>query len=319
MLAYLLQEEPQLIPEWLDSLGIDADGLGGWEVETQRSIPGGFLDLVLFIPGQAIVIVESKLGSTTDFEQISKYISYAKTSSCSLRALVFMTQHPEPWPDGSLEHAGEDVALVLRRWQALSEFLGSRDVVLGSDFIDMLEEEGIVTPTALTREDWQVWQRGNSVSRHLATLLEETGSDLLACAPDPIKTLPVSFSNTGAVNRGFDFQALSLYIGFWPTRKPLKPDEHALINVYVLNKTLPVAERKGAAQAAIEKAATPYVVPSGWSEYHIVKATPAHEVLNGDTFHEQCRQLVEHVKRDLRYFASLGYLGNVWPAIDEVG
>ena len=91
------------------SLGLDATDQGPWEVETQRAIKGGFLDLVLFSPGRALAIVESKLGSTTDYCQITKYVAYAKGVTVpGQRALVLTTQHPERWPDGVTEVAGRE-------------------------------------------------------------------------------------------------------------------------------------------------------------------------------------------------------------------
>ncbi|HUP32714.1 MAG TPA: hypothetical protein VM184_06730, partial [Gaiellaceae bacterium] len=255
MLAYLFQEEPELIPEWLSSLGIE-EGAEGWEIETQRAIPGGFLDLVLFSPGKALVIMESKLGTTTSFEQIGKYIAYAKGYPVAgARALVFTTQSPEPWPNGVEMAAADDVRLVLRRWQALGDFLKATDNRLAHDFAEMLEKEGLVTPQALTAQDWAAWREGNRVARQLRTLLNEAGDDLKGVAPGFVKHWAVTFSNNGAVYRPFEFEGLSLYVGFWPSRKPEHPDDHALITVYALNTRLPPAERKAAGQAAVERAA----------------------------------------------------------------
>jgi hypothetical protein len=108
MLAYLFQEEPGLATGWLADLGLFLDEASTWQVETQRAVPGDFLDLVLYDRSKALVIVESKLGSTTDFAQITKYVEYVKSVAVSgPRALVFMTQHPEPWPVGVEAEAAE--------------------------------------------------------------------------------------------------------------------------------------------------------------------------------------------------------------------
>ncbi len=312
MLAYLFQQERQLVPQCLDGLGIECDVGDGWEVETQRSVPGGFLDLVLFVPGKTLVIVESKLGSTTDFQQISKYISYAKSFPASTwKALLFMPQHREPWPARIEDQASDDVALVLRRWQALGDVLRNTDSVLGNDFVNMLEHEGLVTPKPLTSNDWQTWSAGNRVSRHLATLLDETGEALGKCEPSLKKIYAVTFSNTGAIHRGLDFEGLSLYVGFWPTRKPTGRDDSALVSVYVLNKRLPLADRKAEGQAAVEKAASPHVAMSGWSEYHVGRTAPAPLVLDASDFKAQCNQLVDHVIDALAFFRDLGYLDHI--------
>lgn len=156
MAAYLFQEEPDLIAEWAVTLGLPVHDVTAWEVETQRAVPGRFLDLVLFSRGRAVIVVESKLGSTTDYQQITKYIAYLKTvAAVDARALVFTTQNPEPWPAGVVEEAGDEVTLVLRRWQALGDFLRQSDSALARDFVVMLEREGLVKPDALTQNDWE--------------------------------------------------------------------------------------------------------------------------------------------------------------------
>lgn len=153
MLAYLLQEEASLISTWVASLGLPIGDVDEWRVETQRAIPGGgFLDLVLHAPSQALVIVESKLGSNTDFSQISKYIAYAKSVRVSgPKSLIFTTQHPEPWPPGVEAEAGDEVTLVLRRWQELGDFLAASEVQLAADFAEMLTHEGLAGTTAVER------------------------------------------------------------------------------------------------------------------------------------------------------------------------
>jgi hypothetical protein len=309
MLAYLFQEERGLIPAWLSSLGLPLEGVDGWDLETQRFVPGGFVDLVLFVQGEALVIVESKLGSTTSFDQIAKYVAYARSLPVStVKAIVFTTQNPEPWPPGVEREAADEVTLVLRRWQALGDFLAGTDSRLAHDFVEMLQKEGLVTPEALTAGDWETWREGSRIGRRLRTLLDETAGELEGVAPGFRSSGAVTFANTGAVYRRFDFDGLSLYVGFWPSRKPRRPEDHALVTVYVLDTALPLAARKAAGRAAVERAASPSVAMSGWSEQHVVRSTPAHEVLTAADFAGQSAQLVEHVRGALDYFRSLGYL-----------
>jgi hypothetical protein len=314
MLAYLLQEEPSLIPGWLQSMEITNEGMDDWQIETQRAVPDGFLDLVLFAPAKALVIIESKLGSTTDFPQLKKYIRYAKgVSVTGPRALVFMTQHIAPWPAG-IEAEADDkdrekrVKLVLRRWQALGEFLRLSDRPLIQDFVGMLEQEGLVKPDALTMDDWTAWRTGNLVSRRLRTLLQEATPELQQVAPGFKKAYAVTLSNDGQIFRGFDFEGISLYVGFWPSQRLTRPHDQARITVYVLNKALPESERKAAGQAAVEASASPSVAMSGWGEQHVVRTTPAQEVLTATDFDSQRDQFASHVRATLDHFREIGYL-----------
>ena len=175
-----------------------------------------------------------------------------------------------------------------------------------------------MTPDALTHAHWQSWSDGNRISRHLRTLLNEAGDGLGACEPGLKKLSAVTFSNTGAIHRWIDFQEVSTYVGFWPSRRPVTQDECALVTVYVLNKNMPVEERKEASRAAVERAATPSVALSGWSDYHVVRTTPAPQVLDAHDFNSQRDQLVEHFKDALRFFRDLGYLDPLQPLLEAV-
>jgi hypothetical protein len=315
MLAWLLEQVPELGPLWLADLGYPIDEITEWYVETQRAVPGGFIDLVLFAPGQALVIVESKLGSTTDFAQIEKYVKYAKSVTLSgEKCLIFMTQNPEPWPIGVQNVAGDEVRLVLCRWQALGTFLYASTNQLAQDFAAMLAREGLLKPEAITTDDWEAWQRGSDVTRRLAKLLEEIVSDVQALERGCVKAGSVTLSNNGLLYRLFHFEELSCGLAFWPTRNPIKPTDHAMVVVYLLNTAIPAAERKAAGQAAVERAASSQVAMSGWSEYYIQRSTPAHNVLTETTFDAQLQQLVDHLRRDLSYFRDIDYLKLPAPA-----
>ena len=231
--------------------------------------------------------------------------------ACPLREPALsssQTKNPEPWPTGVEEEAGAVVKLIRRRWQELGEYLRETEVPLAHDLVAMLEREGLVTPDALTTEDWATWREGNRIGRQLRTLLEEATEDLKAVAPGFRKLGSVNFANTGAIYRPFEFDGLSLYVGFWPSRKPLRAEDHALVTVYVLNTALPLQTRRAAGLAAVERAAIPNLKMSGWSEQHVLRTVPTHEVLTAVHFTAQRDQLVEHVREALDYFRSLGYL-----------
>jgi hypothetical protein len=131
------------------------------------------------------VIVESKLGATTDREQLTKYIRHAKqVPATTLRALVLITRDPLRWPAGVEDEAGEDVTLISARWQAIVPLLRQRAETFGHDLAKMLEVEGLVTPQPLMEGDWTTWHAGNNVARRLEALLNEARPELEALAPN---------------------------------------------------------------------------------------------------------------------------------------
>ena len=308
MLAWLLERQRELIPSWLSSLGLEIEREDEWLVETQRAVPGGFLDLVLHARGRAIAVLESKLGSTTDLGQISKYVEYLKTVEVTgPRALVFTTQHPEQWPGGADAVAGDDVRLILRRWHALGDFLRTSESDLAQDFATMLEKEGLVTPDALTTRDWETWHRGYAVTRRLRGLINESAAGIQALEPNFEKSGGAVLSNNGLLYRLFYFSHIALGVAFWPTRKPTRPKDFATVVTYVLDRTLPETERKDAGLKVVERAATRQVAMSGWAENYVQRSVPVQDVLTGNDFAAQIAQLVSHVADSLVYFRGLGY------------
>jgi hypothetical protein len=309
MLAYLFQEEPELVPGWLAEAGLPAMDFEGWKLQTQRAVPGGFLDLVLFVPGKALVIIESKLGSTTAFDQVAKYVRYAREMPVDgVKALILLTQHPEPWPSGVEAETGGEVTLIRRRWQDMADFLREQDSALTSDFVAMLEKEGLVKPDALTHADWDAWRTGSMVSLRLATLLRESLQQLKEVQPGFKSAGPVVFTNDGGIYRLLHFEHLSVAPLFWPVRQPETPGAFANVVLFVLNTSLPASERKQAGEQAVSRAASSNVGIGWWNEYYVHHGTPAHEVLTADTFEGQMTQLAEHTRATLAYFRSLGYL-----------
>jgi hypothetical protein len=119
---------------------------------------------------------------------------------------------------------GRGRQLILRRWQALGDFLLSSGQPLALDFVTMLEKEGLVKPNAMASADWQAWREGHQVAQRLAALLKEAGQELQAVAPGFKKIGAVNYANTGAVYRPVEFDGLSVYVGFWPSRTPRAAD-----------------------------------------------------------------------------------------------
>lgn len=313
MLAYLLQEEDGLAGELLLALGLAARPGCHWEVETQRGIPSGFLDLVLGAPGEAFVIIESKLGSYTDYAQMAKYIEYAaELPVTGLRALVFTTQQPEPWPPG-IEALAEarGVFLADRRWQALADALSSSGRQLADDFVAMLAEEALVHPPSLTTTDWQAWREGNRIARVLGSLLTEADAGLKSVHPGFAKRGAVVFSSTGQIYRSYEFAGLQIWPGFWPSRKPSDPENHALVTVYAARTDLPIPERKALGRKVVTQVGLPSFTLGEWAEAPVLRSRPTHEVLTADSFLGQRDQFVAHVREVLSFLAEVGYISAV--------
>lgn len=310
MLAYLLQEERGLTGQLLIALGLPADPHAPWQVETQRAIPNGFLDLVAFVPGQALVILESKLGSFTDFAQMAKYIDYAAAQPVAgLRALVFTTQHPEAWPAGIAEHArSHGVLLFEPRWQAVADALSRSEQTLPIDFVAMLAEEGLVHPAALTTENWQAWREGHKIARILSSLIAEADHDLQAVLPGFTKRGPVVFSSNGQMYRSYEFAGVQLWVGFWPSRNPANPADHALVTVFAARMDIPVTARKELGRKVVARAGLPGFSLSDWSEAPVLRTCSTHEVLIAESFLGQRDQLVGQVRDVLAFLREIEYL-----------
>lgn len=308
MLAYLFQQHPELIGVWLKKVGLVVPE-GDWAVHTQRGIESGFLDLVLEIPGRATVIVESKLGSTTDYLQIQKYLGYlAALPTGMLKALVFMTQKPEDLPAGVEREKQDDVELLPRRWQLMGDVLRSSEVELGEDFATMLEQEDMVTPDAIHGADVENWNTGVRVGRGLGTILDEATREISGLEEGLQKVGAVVYSGNGLIYRLFHFRVLSLGVGFWPVKDIAKVGELALVNGYVLNTTLPVSARKQAGQGAVAKAASVRVAMSGWAEHYVLRSLPLSEVLTEPDFAGQVTQMIEFSRETVAFFRALEYL-----------
>ena len=122
-----------------------------------------------------LVIIESKLGSVTDYRQIAKYLGYAREQPASQRGLILLTREIEALPAGVEEVAAGEVELRRMRWWDVAEVARRSGGRLGAQFADMLEWEGIVKPAPFTTEDWASMNAGVSIVRRVGKLLTRTG------------------------------------------------------------------------------------------------------------------------------------------------
>jgi hypothetical protein len=316
MMAYLLQQEPQLIHELVIEMGLPSDEDWKWKHETQRAVPAGFLDLSLYVPGKALVILESKLGSVTDFAQLAKYVSYAKHVEATSRALVLTTQHPHDWPPGIVDVAkAGGVELIQWRWQRIANALARSDSQLAGDFVEMLNEEGLAMPEPIGHDDWATWNRGNEVTRRLSRLLQEATPALTNLVPGFKKSGSVVLSSNGLIYRLHHFDGVSLGAAFWPRREQTLGDAVAI--TYLLNTSIPAEERLAEGQRAVDRAADDAVMMSGWSEGYVQRGLESRHVLVGPDFEHQVRQLVDFVRDSITFFSSLGYVNVVSASAPE--
>ncbi len=266
LLAFLWQEEPELLVRWLATLGIDAGA--ELTVATQRGVVDGRLDIE--VAGAAsVVIVESKLGSTTSFEQMQTYIAHARDAvPTGERAIVLLTQSHEEWPLGikELASAPPKVRLIRCRWQALGESVREHGDVLAQDFVHMLEREDLVTPDPIRSEDWGTWSRAGDIAGRLWALLDEVRPEIETFA-DGYRSASRGVG-THWLYRNFRFQSIEIGVGFASSRRghvmgcrfaPARPaperDDDPVIYAWAYDPTLADDEYARAANDAVSSAA----------------------------------------------------------------
>ena len=96
MLAFLWQERPEILSEWLASLRLPL-AVEQFEVETQFTIPSGKRPDILIRSNDSTTLVESKLGSRFGETQVLDYLEFLGAEVGS-RALILLTQRPEIVP-----------------------------------------------------------------------------------------------------------------------------------------------------------------------------------------------------------------------------
>jgi hypothetical protein len=308
MLAALWQFEPELPSLWLASLGLDVHEVGSWDVETQFTIPSGTRpDVALWSEQRVFVLVESKLDAGLTEAQAAAYSRFLADRQEALRALVLVTKRFEPWPAAAQSLAASGgVQLVAVRWQEMAELLARPgEQSLAADFVEMLIEEGLVTPNALSLADWSTWNEGSEVLGRLEQLIKETTPRLESLGSKRTRTgrLAVGVRH---IYRQIDFETFQVILGFAPSSSARRPNEAPVAFVAVLNPQLPVQERKAAAQKAVSLLADER---SGlnWGDWPTVSRL-ASEVASAGDFREQVEQMLAFVQTAIGRFQAVGYL-----------
>ncbi|MGD9695480.1 MAG: PD-(D/E)XK nuclease family protein [Thermoleophilia bacterium] len=304
MLAYLWETHPELIPRWLESLGLSTET--GWSVSTQVSERNiGRFDLVIEAEGEAYVIVESKLAADLTAEQLERYVRYASTRPEPLRAVIALTQHPVPDHVDVTEVAEElGVVFVMSRWQALAAVTASvGEGGLPGEFVSMLVEEGLVMPESLGSVDWDTWNRGAAVMARVKALLTEARREIARVVPG------LQPSGRWGVDERWIYSMYSsdrieLGVGFAANESSRRPDSPPIVWACVKNKEIgqeSVRARAAEACRAVAGASEPWTGYPGLSK-------PAAEVLAGADFRAQAAELTVFAFDVVDVFRSVGYL-----------
>lgn len=312
MLAFLWQEAPELLGRWLDAIGLPVD-IGRAAVETQFTIPNGKRpDIAIFSPGSS-TLVESKLGSGFGGTQVKDYIEYL--GGCEgRRALILLTERPEPVPTDEQRRANEaGVVIRSQRWHDMSDHLAEPgEDSLGGDFVQLLIREGLVKPHPLDSADWKTWNGGFNVLLRLDAFLGEL---------DPLvrqMRRPVKLRSTGGLTKRWIYklwrgEAIELGFGFgaapWDTRPHDDPVAFAFVG------------RQGASDdEAMRAVGVEKGTRSRWTTIEQMNAGCgltyswpslsrwAHELLVADTFEGQVREAAGFLFDTAQYFKSRGYL-----------
>jgi hypothetical protein len=311
LLAYLIQEEPIVADHLLADFGYKATMISS---RTQQSVLGGRLDLKLEAP-QACVVVESKLGSTTDFAQCAKYIEHLAAKPISGRSLVLLTKFAEPWPEGVQEFAAErSVELVARRWWDVTKLLRQTHTALASDFAQMLEDEGLVVPGPLKDADWD------------SSEIPPAAMALLTELKPKVQTLSSGFRRQ-ILTRGRHSSYRSAYsLAYFDSAQIgpglaagwndlvshrrlsslLTPLDGPIFACSVLNPCLKEAEQPAAALKAVELGGDD-VVGACWGKFP-TRAALAASVLTSNDFLGQVEQALEYTRATVQHFREIGYL-----------
>jgi hypothetical protein len=309
MLAFLWQEQPDLVGEWLETIGVS--GRGDWTVETQLVTPSGKRPDVVLTGDDSVVLVESKLGSTLSETQIPDYLEFLEAQRHSTRVLVVITQLPEAVKEEFKTQASDaGIDMISTRWQALAESLGEAGAgSLGGDFVQMLIREGLVTPTKLTMADWQAWNRGYEVLLRLDALLVEATAAMQARVPS--LAAATSGNTKRWIYRLWKSRDFEIGLGFGAAYSDNKPDGTPIIFSQAINRN---AGGKEAARSAIGNSRWEALegAPQGaygllWGEWP-TRTMDAADVLTSEDFRGQVEDAVNFVLETVEFLQSVGYL-----------
>ena len=247
MLAFLWQESPELLPVWLAQV---APGLGrpsDWVVETQVVLPSMRRpDIRLRIPGEAVVLIESKLDAEASRNQLRDYAAYLLHEPEPTRALIFLTRKP------SLDELPvvEGVPVYHVRWQMMRDTLEASANRLAHDFRVMLTKEGLVMPSRITLADWEAWAHSFEITDRILEVMNEAQPHLIKLEPGYARTGPTTTNATNLL-RIHTFERTQFALMFSPGRYH---GYEGHIGLIALNSTLEDPNvRRQLAEAAVEK------------------------------------------------------------------
>lgn len=207
-------------------------------------------------------------------------------------------------PELEVRARGAGVALAYARWQELAQATADPfEAGDAGDFVRMLIEEGIVVPKAIRGEDWTTWNSGAEVLRRIKLLLTEARPEMTRAFPGL-----VAGSRWGADDRwiysGYSSERLEIGVGLSANESARRPDSAPIIWTYLRNRQLSDEENRERARAAcraLEGATQP------WSGLPSL-ARPAAEIVTGQDFREQVRQVVAFAFWVALEFQRVGYL-----------
>lgn len=315
MLAYLWERQPDLVGRWLESLpGLDAP-VGPWIVATQVAEAGvGRFDLTLEAPGEAFIVVESKLEAELTAEQLSRYIDHAASRTEPLRVVASLTRHPPPRaPELFARADAAGVQLLQTRWQELASAIADAFTEgEAGDFVRMLIEEGLVVPDAITAEDLETWNRGAAVLARIKAVLVEARPGVCALSPG-LRPSSRWGSDERWIYSGYASERIEVGVGFAANESPRRLDSPPIVFVYLRNLEVPASDVSERVRAAL------HAVPGAtqvWSGYPTV-SRPASEILLAADFRQQVEEVVAFVRQVLSLFTEVGYLPGVLVDVDR--
>ena len=306
MLAYLWERHPDLVERWLRILPGLVAPAGEWSIATQVVEPGiGRFDMTLEQPGEAFLVIESKLEAELTSEQLGRYVDHVVPRAEPLRAVVSLTRHPPaPAPELLQRAAAGGVRLIAARWQELAQVIADpfEDGEAG-DFVRMLIEEGLVVPQAITTEDLAVWNRGAAVLTRIKVLLTEARPAIVQISPG-LKPNNRWGSDDRWIYSGYSSERLEIGVGFSANESAKHPASDPIVWTYLRNRELAdadISRRSAEARRAVLGAAQPW---PGYVSLH----RRAAEVLRASDFRDQTREVVQFAFSVAEEFQRVGYL-----------
>jgi hypothetical protein len=312
MLAFLWQEEPETLENWLNALAIPTS-VAAADIETQSTLPGGKRPDIAIRENGACILVESKLKSGFGTSQIGDYLDYLEALG-GRRSLILLTERPESIPDSYLSRAdAAGIHLVSQRWHDMCNYLGEPgEESLAGDFIQLLIREGLVKPKPLDVTDWQAWNGGFNVLLRLSAFLDELDPFVRKLRPG------ANFRENSGLSKRWIYRTwradnLELGFGFGAAAGDKQPHTDPIAFAFVGNKE---ATEEDALRAVGVEKGTRY----RWSRNEQLSADcglmyswpalarPAQDVLGADSFEEQLAEAVTFLRETAQYFQTRGFL-----------